>query len=71
MCYARRMSVDEIEKAITKLSTKDRAQLRARLDEIDAAEFDAKIERDAKSGKIDKLIEQSEADFRAGRYREL
>ncbi|HEY4943631.1 MAG TPA: hypothetical protein VII56_19540 [Rhizomicrobium sp.] len=65
------MSVDEIEKAITKLSTKDRAQLRARLDEIDAAEFDAKIERDAKSGKIDKLIEQSEADFRAGRYREL
>ncbi|MBU6443498.1 MAG: hypothetical protein KGR48_06270 [Alphaproteobacteria bacterium] len=65
------MSIDELEKAVTKLSRKERDRLRALLEEMDAAEFDAKIERDAKSGKLDKLVEKSEADFRAGRFREL
>lgn len=65
------MSVDEIKKVITKLSDPDRAKLRAWWDEQDAAQFDAKIERDAKSGTIDKLIAESEADFRAGNYRDI
>ena len=65
------MSVDEIEKAITKLSSKEREKLRAWWDEQDAAEFDAKIERDATSGKIDKLIAESEKDFDAGHFTEL
>ena len=38
---------------------------------LDAARFDEKIERDAKSGKLDRLTEQALADYRAGRAREL
>ena len=53
------MSIDELEKAAGKLSRKERARLLAFLEELDAAEFDAKIERDAKSGKLDKLVEKS------------
>lgn len=65
------MSIDELEKAVTKLSRKERDRLRALLEEMDAAEFDAKIERDAKSGKLDKLAEAALKDFRAGRFREI
>jgi len=65
------MSVDEIKKNITKLSDKERAKLRAWWDELDAAAWDKQIEEDAQNGKLDKLIAESEADFRAGRYREL
>ena len=65
------MSIDELEQALTKLSRKERERLRLLLEEMDAGEFDAKIERDAKSGKLDKLVEKSEADFRTGRFREI
>ncbi len=65
------MSVDEIEKAVTKLTREERARLLARLAEFDAAEWDRQIEEDAKNGKLDKLISPSEADFKAGRFREL
>jgi len=60
------MSVEEIEKAIVKLSKKDRAKLLAWLAEMDAAEWDRQFEQDAKSGKLDKLVGESEAEFRAG-----
>jgi len=65
------MSVDEIEKAAEKLSTKERARLIKFLEELDATEWDRKIEEDAENGKLDKLIGESEEDFRAGRFREL
>ncbi len=65
------MSVDDIKKNITKLSDKERAKLRAWLDELDEAAWDKQIEEDAQNGKLDKLIAESEADFRAGRYRDL
>ncbi len=65
------MSVDEIKKNITQLSDKDRAKLRAWWDELEATAWDRQIEEDARSGKLDKLIAESEADFGAGRYREL
>ncbi|MBS0276167.1 MAG: hypothetical protein JSR81_00970 [Proteobacteria bacterium] len=65
------MSVEELEKAVTKLSAQERARLMKFLEEMDAAEWDRQIEEDARSGKLDKLVEKSEADFRAGRFREL
>jgi hypothetical protein len=65
------MSVEELEKAVTKLSSQERARLMKLLEEMDAAEWDRQIEEDAKNGKLDKLVEKSEADFRAGRFREL
>jgi hypothetical protein len=65
------MSVEELEKAVTKLPPDQLARFRAWFEEFAADEWDKQIERDAKSGKLDKLLAESEADFRDGRVRKL
>jgi hypothetical protein len=65
------MSVEEIEKAIPGLSSKERARLLKLLAELDAAEWDLQIEQDAANGKLDKFAEEALEDVRAGRFREL
>ncbi len=60
-----------IEKALTELSGEERALLRAHLDELDEQAFDDKIERDAKSGKLDELSAKAAADYKAGLTEEL
>jgi hypothetical protein len=65
------MSVEELEKAITKLSREDRAKLLALLEEMDAAEVDAQIEHDIESGKFDELADQALANHAAGKTRPL
>jgi hypothetical protein len=69
--YDDRMSVEEIEKAFVKLPLKERARLLEVLAELDAAEFDAKIEADIKAGKLDKLAEQALAEHAAGKTKPL
>ena len=63
--------LETIEKAIAGLSDEERAKLRAFLDELEADLWDAKIERDAKAGKLDKLIVEAIAEDDAGQTREL
>jgi len=63
--------LEEIEKAIAELPPEDLAKLRDWMDELDARLFDEKIERDAKSGKLDKLIAEARANHNAGRRREI
>ncbi len=58
--------LEDIEKAVTQLSTEELAKLRAFLDELEADLWDAQIERDAKSGKLDKLEQRVIADYKAG-----
>jgi hypothetical protein len=65
------MSVEEIQKAIAELAPDKLARFRKWFEEFEAARFDAQMEADEKSGKLDKLIEKSEEDFKAGRYREI
>ena len=65
------MSVEELEKAIAALPADERARLHAWFEELMADEWDHQIERDAKAGKLDKLVASSEEDFQAGRFREL
>jgi hypothetical protein len=65
------MSVEEIEKAIKKLSARDRARIRVWLEEVDEKEWDRQIERDAKTGKLDKFAQKALEDVRAGRFRKL
>lgn len=65
------MSVEEIEKAVTKLPPDQLAKFRAWFEEFAADEWDKQIERDAKSGKLDNMFAESEADFRDGRVRKL
>lgn len=65
------MSVEELEKAVAELPPDKFAKFRAWYEAFDAELWDRQIEEDAKNGKLDKLIEKSEADFRAGRVRDL
>jgi len=64
-------TVEEIEQAVSNLPPDDLARFRAWFEAFEAAQFDEKIERDAKSGKLDRLAEQALADYRAGHAREL
>ena len=63
--------LEEIQSSIEKLSAEEIAKLREWLAELDAHLFDEKIERDAKSGKLDKLAEQARSNLKAGRGEEL
>jgi hypothetical protein len=64
-------TVEDIEKAVTKLPADQLAEFRVWFEEFQAARFDEKIEQDAKAGRLDRLADQAVADFRAGRAREL
>ncbi|HVS31906.1 MAG TPA: hypothetical protein VMS98_10650 [Thermoanaerobaculia bacterium] len=63
--------LEALEEEIKKLSPEELAQLRDWLLERDAEEWDREIERDAASGKLDKLFEKSVADHRAGKSRKI
>jgi hypothetical protein len=63
--------MEEIEKAVEQLSPADLARFRAWFEEFDACLFDAEIERDAKAGKLDQLMEEARANHAAGRREEI
>lgn len=65
------MTVQELEKAIAKLSPEELAELRAWFSEYDMDEWDRQIARDSESGKLDKLIERAKRDYAEGNGREL
>lgn len=60
-----------IEQEIRNLSAEELAQLRTWFLELDAGQWDKEIERDAASGKLDKLFEKSLTDHRSGKSREI
>lgn len=57
-------TVQEIERAIEKLSEKEVAEIRAWL-------WDRDIERDAAAGRLDKFAEEALREHRAGKTRKL
>ena len=59
-------NIEQIESAISKLSREDMARLRAWFDELEEQRFDEALERDAKSGKLDKLAAEARANMKAG-----
>ena len=59
------MTVDDIEKAVAKLTARELDRFRAWFDEFDSARFDAKIERDAQAGKLDRLADAAVENFRS------
>jgi hypothetical protein len=63
--------VEHIERQIGELSREEFAELRDWVLERDWVAWDAQIEADARSGKLDKLLEEAQADFKSGRTREL
>jgi hypothetical protein len=72
LCYLYSMTkVEDIERAVSELPADELAKFRAWFEAFEAHQFDEKIERGAKGGKLDRLAEQAIADFRKGRAREL
>ena len=63
--------VEHIEEQIRELSSKEFAELRDWVLEQDWAAWDAQIERDANSGKLDKLVSEAKADYERGKARKL
>jgi hypothetical protein len=63
--------VQALEEEIERLSPEELVELREWLAEREADAWDREIERDAASGKLDKLFEKSLADHHAGKSREI
>lgn len=63
--------IEQIKSAIGALSPRERARLRRWFAEVDAETFDNRLERDAKSGKLDRLAAKALADDKAGRTRDI
>jgi hypothetical protein len=63
--------IEDIEKAVEQLSPEDLAMFREWFEEFEARLFDDKIERDARAGKLDKLIAEARANHAAGRREEF
>jgi hypothetical protein len=58
--------IEQIQSSIEQLSAEEIAELRERLEERDARLFDERIERDAKSGKLDKFAAEARSNLKAG-----
>jgi hypothetical protein len=65
------MSVAEIESAIVHLSRKEFAELIAWLQEYRERAWDAQIEDDLVSGRLDAVIAEAEKEYRQGLTRPL
>jgi hypothetical protein len=63
--------IEQLEQKIKSLPPPDLAKFRAWFVEFDAQIWDAQIEADAKTGKLDGLINEALADWKAGKAREL
>ena len=64
-------TVQEIERAIRQLPPEDLAALRTWFLEYDAQVWDERLERDAKSGLLDRFADEALTDLREGRCTEL
>lgn len=60
-------TVQEIEKAVANLPKPDLDKFREWFDKFDAENWDRQFEKDALSGKLDKLADQALKDYKEGR----
>jgi hypothetical protein len=63
--------VEQLEQRIKDLSPQDLAKFRAWFVDFDARVWDAQIEADSKAGKLDGLVAEALADYKAGKARAL
>jgi hypothetical protein len=64
-------TAEDTEKTIEQLDPRELMRFRAWFEVFDADRFDAAIEHDARSGKLDAFAEEALAAYRAGRSRDL
>ena len=65
------IKLEQIQSSIEKLPEEEIARLRDWMADLDARIFDDKLERDAKSGKLDQLAAEARANLAAGRGEEF
>lgn len=65
------MNVKEIEQAIVRLSASDVAKLSEWFAEFEAEFWDKQLAQDQQNGRLDKLLDEAEREFAAGRYEPL
>jgi hypothetical protein len=65
------MTVQELEKAVAKLSPQELAEFRAWFQQFDLDEWDRQIARDSEAGRLATFAEEAIADYKAGRVKEL
>ena len=63
--------VEDIERQICELSAGEFSELREWVLERDWENWDAQIEADVRSGKLNMLLAEADADYEAGRTRPL
>jgi hypothetical protein len=63
--------IEDIEEQIQKVSREEFAELREWFLEQNWKAWDAQIEADAKSGKLDALVSEAKAEYESGRARKL
>ena len=63
--------IEQIEQSIQGLSPEDLAEFRAWFIEFDARVWDKQIEDDQRAGKLDKLVAEGRAEYKAGTARKL
>ena len=67
----RMSTVAEIERALRALPVKEARTVSTWLQDYLDAQWDRQIEQDAAAGKLDKVAEQAQAHYRAGRTKPL
>jgi hypothetical protein len=65
------MTIDKLERAIAELPQEELAKFTAWFEEFLADQWDRQIEADAAAGKLDRLAQEADEDFEAGRCTEL
>lgn len=63
--------IEQIEQQIRELSAGEFSELREWVLEQDWKAWDAQVESDVRSGKLDKVIAEADSDYKAGRTRPL
>ena len=63
--------IEQIEQQIRELSAVEFAELRDWMLAQDWAAWDAKVERDSRSGKLDNLIAEAKEDYDSGKARKI
>ena len=61
--------LEQIETAIAALAEKELEAFRRWFEKFDAARWDKQIERDSRSGKLDKLLRKAKTGHRKGKSR--
>ena len=62
----RRMSAQQIERAIAQLSTEELAELMSWLDDYHARVWDKRIEEDLEAGGLDALLSEVDEEYESG-----